>query len=944
MGGSDRAAVTQPKDGTPALPTGTVTFVFTDIEGSTKLLHALGDRYAQAVQQHRELLRAAFAAHGGVEVDTQGDALFAAFSRAQDAVAAAAEAQRALAAHQWVEDAAVRVRIGIHTGEPVVTDEGYVGIDVHRGARVMAAGHGGQVLLSQATRDLLPEQLPDGIGIRDLGAHRLKDLAQAQPIYQLVIPGLGSEFPALKTLDHRPTNLPAQPTPLIGRQEELEALRGIVQRTDVRLLTLTGAGGTGKTRLALQLAADVLDAFSDGVFLVSLDAIAAPDLVVPTIAHTLGLREQAGQSPAQTLREYLGNKELLLVLDNFEQVLDAAVSVADLRASCPRLKVLTTSRTPLRLTGERVYPVPPLALPDASDAQDPELLVRSDAVALFVERAVAAKPDFALTAENAGAVAAICMRLDGLPLALELAAARIPVLPPQPLLERLSQRLALLTGGARDLPARQRTLRAAINWSYGLLSADEQLLFVRLAVFVRGCRLDAAEAVCQSRDTPSIDVFETLASLVEKSLVRQEQGPRGEPRFSMLETIRDYALDRLDRSAEANELRQRHAEHYLGLAELSEPEILGPLQLDWLERLDAERDNFRSALGVLLETGELELALRLIGALRRAWAARGYLAETRSFLEAGLLRANGVAPSVRAKALYGLGRVALGQGDYDTALTALGDSAALFRELGDADGLAYALADEGWVAAARGEYKRARQLAEESLAQARAAGNQTTMAAALHVLACTALDEREYGRARSLFEECLALRRELGDKRNTANSLCFFGVLEMLEGGYARASELLEESLRLARELRNPLVESAALANLALVAVLTGDGKRAGCLAAASLALCGKVGDKRTTVECLHALAGVAALEREPLRAAVLAGAAESLHAAIDAPPSPGEDAVSERFLAAARADVDDVSFCSAWDRGRRMTLEDAVDYALASAPAATGRDRRGSS
>ncbi len=915
--------------GKPQLPSGTVTLLFTDIEGSTRLLHALGDRYAEAVKQHRQLLRGAFAAYGGVEVDTQGDALFAAFSRAQDAVSAAADAQRALASHRWFNGVTLRIRIGIHTGEPVVTDEGYVGIDVHRGARIMAAGHGGQVLLSQASRDLLPEELPGGVGVRDLGDHRLKDLTQSQRLYQLVIPEVESEFPPLKTLDYRPTNLPAQATPLIGRGREVHEVGDIIQRGEVRLLTLTGAGGTGKTRLALQVAADVLDRFSDGVFFVSLAPISSAELVAPTIAQTLGLREQSGQSLAQTLREYLGSKELLLLLDNFEQVLDAAVSVADLCAACPRLKVLATSRASLRLSGEHLYPVPPLGLPDAKHLQDPRSLSQCDAAALFVERAVAVKPDFRVTAENAAAVAEICVRLDGLPLALELAAARIAILPPQPLLERLSQRLALLTGGARDLPARQQTLRAAIDWSYGLLSEDELLLFARLAVFVRGCLLEAAEAVCQSGGNRPIDVFGCLASLVEKSLLRQEEAEGGQPRFSMLETIREYALDRLEQSGEANEVRRRHAEHYLQLAEISEPEILGAEQLVWLERLDAEQDNFRSALSFLLDSGQFERALRLIGALRRAWAARGQLTETRSLLETALLRSDGVAPAVRAKALYGLGRVALGQGDYDAALTALGQSARVFKELDDPDGLAYALADQGWIAAERGDDQRARRLAEESLAHARAAGNRTTTAAALHVLACTALDQRDYARARSLFEASLTLRRELGDKRNMANSLCFLGALEMLEGEYWRANELLEEGLALARDLRNRLVECAALANLALVAVLTGEGERAASLAADSLALCGEVGDKRTTVECLHALAGVAALEREPFRMAVLLGAAERLHAVIKAPPSPGEDAVSERFLPIARAEIDESSFRAAWDRGRRLTLDEAVEFAL---------------
>jgi predicted ATPase/class 3 adenylate cyclase len=921
-----------------ALPTGTVTLLFTDIEGSTRLLQVLGDRYAEAVMQHRQVLRDVFARHGGIEVDTQGDAFFVAFSRAQDAVAAAADIQRGLAACRWPGAVGLRVRIGVHTGEPTVTDEGYVGMDVHRGARIAAAGHGGQVLLSQATRDLLPEELPGNVGVRDLGEHRLKDLTRAQRLFQLIIPELDSDFPPLKTLESRPTNLPTQATPLIGRERELQEVAALVERGDVRLLTLTGAGGTGKTRLALQVAADLVEAFPDGVFFVSLAPIIAADLVVPTIAQTLAVREQPGQSLEGTLKEYLRDRELLLLLDNFEQLLEAVSAVAELLALCARLKVVVTSRSPLRLSGERIYAVPPLALPDRENVRDAQSLSQYDAVALFLERATAVKHDFKMSDEDAAPVAEICIRLDGLPLALELAAARVAILPPHALLKRLGQRLALLTGGPRDLPARQQTLRSTIDWSYGLLSDDDQRLFARLAVFVGGCLLEAAEAVCQVDGDRSIDVLDGLSSLVEKNLVRDEPGAGGEPRFSMLETIREYALERLETSDEARELRRRHADYYLALAEISEPEILGPDQGAWLEKLDAERDNFRAALAFLLESRETELALRLIGALRRAWAARGYLTETRSVLDEALRDSDEAAHRVRAKALYGLGRVALVQGDYDASVPPLEQSAALFRELDDRDGLAYSLADRGWIAAERGDYVEARRLAEESLAVARSAGNRTTTAAALHVLACTALDERDYGRARSFFQESLALRRELGDVRNTANSLCFLGGVELLEGNYERAIAVLEEGLDLARKLKNRLVEGASLANLALVAALTGDEERTASLAADSLRVSCEVGDKRTTVECLHALAGVAAARGEPLRAAMLSGAAEVLHAAIKAPPSPAEDALSERFIPAARAATDERSFAAAWRQGRTMTLDEAIDYALSDIPETSSR------
>jgi predicted ATPase/class 3 adenylate cyclase len=913
-----------------SLPTGTVSLLCTDIEGSTRLLQALGERYAEALAEHRRLLRSAFAEHRGCEVDTQGDAFFYAFSRAHDAVAGAVAAQRALAAHAWPEGLALRVRIGIHTGEPTSTGEGYVGIDVHRAARVMSAGHGGQVLLTQSTRDLLPEELSDAVSLRDLGEHRLKDLTHAQRLYQLLIAGLENDFPALKTLEARPTNLPIQPTPLIGREQQVTEAVTLVRREGVRLVTLTGAGGTGKTRLSLQVAAELVADFEDGVFFVDLAAITDPHLFIPTVAQTLSVRERPGQSLSETLNDYLLDKHLLLVLDNFEQLLDAGPAVSALLAEAPNLKALVTSRAPLHLAGEHEYSVPPLAVPDLDASELPSTLAAYEAVQLFLERAQAVKPEFELTSENAPAVAEICARLDGLPLAIELGAARVRILSPQALLGRLSQRLALLTGGARDAPARQRTLRDTIEWSYGLLDASEQRLLARLSVFLGGRTIEAAEAVCDPLTTElDMPVFDGVASLVEKSLLRQDEGPCGEPRFLMLETIREYALDRLEEGGEGDLLRRRHALYFVALAEEAEPEILGADQIPWLERLEAERDNFRAALGWLLERGETELALRLISSLRRAWVARGLVSETQKWLEAAFEPSAAVAPQVEAKARYGLGRVALVQGDYDDAIPLLERSARLFRELREAEGLVFSLADLGFIATAQGRHEDARRFADDSLAEAKAAGNERTIAAALHSLACTRLDAGEYGEARSLFEQSLALRRNLGDKRNIANSLGYLGSVALLEGDYDEATALLDESLALGRDLGNLLIVSAALANESLVALAAGHAGRAATLCGEGLALAHELGDKRTTVECLHALAGIASVQGEPIRAALLSGAAESVHAAIKAPPSPAERMVSERFLPIARAAVDEESFSDSWAQGWRMSYDAAVAYAL---------------
>jgi predicted ATPase/class 3 adenylate cyclase len=909
----------------PSLPTGTVSLVFTDIEGSTRLLEALGERYADALAEHRRLLRAAFREHAGSEVDTQGDAFFYAFPRAQDAVAAAVAAQRALAAHSWPNDLPLRVRMGIHTGEPTATREGYVGVDVHRAARVMSAGHGAQVLLTQPTRDLLPEDLPDAVSVRDLGEHRLRDLTHPQRLYQLVIPGLTTDFPPLKTLEARPTNLPTQLTPFIGREREVTEIVTCARRGEVRLLTLTGAGGTGKTRLAIQAAAELLDDFEDGVFFVDVAPITDPDLLVPTIAQTLSVRERPGESLADTLHEYLRDKHVLLVLDNLEQLRDPG-SAGELLTRAANVKALVTSRAPLHLSGEHEYPVSPLALPTVDLADAPEKLATCEAVQLFLDRAQAVKPELELTSENAKAVAEICARLDGLPLAIELAAARVRILSPQALLGRLSRRLAVLTGGARDAPARQRTLRDAIDWSHGLLEPDEQRLFGELAVFLGGWTLEAAESVCTP--TSDRDVFDGIASLADKSLVRQADGPAGQPRFSMLETIREYALDRLERAGEAA-LRERHADYFTAFAEEAEPEILGADQLAWIERLERDRDNFRTALTWLIDRRDGERALRLIGSLRRAWVARGYLTETRNWLEAAFEVTAHASPEVEAKARYGLGRVALVQGDYDQAIHPLEDSARLFRAAGETEGLVFSLADLGFIATAQGRHEDAQSFAEESLAVARAAAQDRLVAAALHSLACTKLDSGEYAEARGLFEESLALRRSLGDKRNIANSLCYLGSVALLGGDVDRASAFLDESLALARELGNQLLVATALANKSLVALATGDAGGAAALATESLSLSQRLGDKRTMVECLHGLAGVAAVQAEPLRAALLAGAAENLHAAIKAPPSPAERAVSEPFLSIARAAVDEESFEAAWERGRLMPYDAAVAYAL---------------
>ncbi len=624
------------------LPSGTVTLLFTDIEGSTHLLQQLGERYANVLAEYRHLLRASFQEWNGHEIDTQGDAFFVAFARATDAVLAAVEVQRALANHPWPEGAAVRVRMGLHTGEPTLTSEGYVGLDVHRTARIMSAGHGGQVLLSQATCNLVEQDLPDDVALRDLGEYRLKDLGRPRHLFQLAIPGLPADFPRLRTLDSYPNNLPVQLTPFIGREQELTAVCDLLRREDVRLLALTGPGGTGKTRLGLQIAAELSEYFDDGVFFVNLAPTSDPELVVPTIAETLGIREGADQSLFERLKEDLRQKQMLLLLDNFEQVVSAAVQVVDLLIACPRLKVIVTSREVLHVQAEHEFAVPPLPLPDLKHLPDLAALSHYAAVALFILRAQAVKPDFQMNAANARAIAEICARLDGLPLAIELAAARIKLLPPQALLARLGQRLAVLTSGTRDVPERQQTLRNTIAWSYNQLDAAEQRLFRRLSVFVGGCTLEAIESVCAALNDgdEAGQVVDRIASLIDKSLLQQTEPEGDEPRLLMLETIREYGLERLAVNVEMEATQQAHADYYLALAEEAEPHLKGAEQGQWFARLEQEHDNLRAALQWLLEQGKtgdsIEMVLRLAGALRRFWEVRGHVSEGWTFLERAL--------------------------------------------------------------------------------------------------------------------------------------------------------------------------------------------------------------------------------------------------------------------------------------------------------------------
>ena len=916
-------------------PTGTLTFLFTDIEGSTKLWERDAQAMQVALARHDEILRSAIDERGGYVFKTVGDAFCAVFLTAPDALEAALEIQRRFLSSEWEQSEPLRVRMALHTGAAEERDADYFGPPVNRVARLLSTAHGSQVLLSLPTQELVRDQLPAGTGLRDLGEHRLKDLFRPERLFQLLAPELPVEFPPLRTLDTYRNNLPLQPTPLIGREKEVSEVCQRLLRPEVRLLTLTGAGGTGKTRLGLQAAAELTQDFDDGVFFVSLAAIRDPQLLVPAMAGTLGVKEAGGQPLLENLEYYLHEMRMLLVLDNFEQILEAAPMVTELLSSAPNLKVLATSRIPLRLYGEHEYAVPPLALPDPKRPPSVERLTQYEAVRLFVERAQAAKAEFSVTNESAPAVAEICYRLDGLPLAIELAAARIKVLSPQKMLERLSNRLKLLTGGARDLPERQRTLRSTIEWSYGLLEEGEKVLFARLSVFAGGRTLEAIEAICDAEGELPVDVLDGLSSLVDKSLLKQEEGVGGEPRFVMLETIHEYAREKLQGSGEAEEVRRLHAQYFLALAEEAEPAVEGPQQPAWVERLEEEHDNIRTALSWSLGQGQdAELTLRIGAALGEFWNLRGYYGEGRRWLEEALAKSSPAPTAARARALQRVSWLAFMQGDLDRAEEAseegLGvEGVELFRTGGGDSTAAELQMVLGLVVGARGELERETELLEECLKLSQEAGSLRGMALSLFCLGAAWRARGDFERATQLLEEALTMFRETGDQGLIASVLTHLGFTFLFQGDLERATATSEEAAAMFREQKHLSYLSEALDSLGWVALLRGDSERARVLYAESLGLKREVGDKLVTPGPLEGLACVAEARGEAERAARLFGASEALREVMGTPPEPGDSALQEPYLSAARSQLDETSWQEVWAEGRAMTLDEAISYAL---------------
>jgi predicted ATPase/class 3 adenylate cyclase len=960
----------------PDLPSGTVTFLFTDIEGSTVRWERHPAAMRAALARHDALLHAGIAAHYGVVLTErgEGDSFFALFARATDALAAACALQRALATEPWPPEVApIRVRMALHTGEAGVREgSDHRGPAVNRCARLRAIAHGGQTVLSQVTHALVRDSLPPGAELRDLGEHRLAGLQRPERVYQLLADGVPADFLPLRSLDARPSNLPLHLTSFVGRAAEIAAITQALAST--RLVTLTGSGGVGKTRLALAVATELVDQYPDGVWLVELAPLTDRGVVPGSVAQALGVREEPGRPLVATLTDFVTDRRLLLVLDNCEQVVGACAALTTaLLGVAPGLQVLTTSREALRIRGERVYRVAPLAVPRPPL---PGLAVLSDyeAVRLFIVRAQEVQPDFAVTDASAPAVVEICARLDGLPLAIELVAARSRLLSPEALLARLGERLRVATGGARDLPDRQRTLRATMDWSYDLLELAEQTLFARLAVFVGGCTPAAIEAVCDPEGELGIDALDGVQSLLDKSLVQRTDAAQGEPRLVLLETVHEYARERLAASGEQQVLRDWHLAYYLALAEKAAPLLIGPEQGRWLDRLEAEHDNLRVALGWCTGGGGgAEAGLRLAAALGRFWSMRGQWSEGRYWLEQSLRAGTGGAAVLRAGALRAAGGLALYQSDFPEARARYEESLSLCRELGDRQGL-HGVINLGSVAAYQGDFRAARALFEEGLALGREAGDKRAMGIALYGLGNVAMYQGDYTgaracheesltllqevgdrdsigyargylgtvaryqgdfpEARARYEESLSLFRELGDQQGMGDALYGLGFLAAHEGRFPEARALFEEHLTLRREMGDRFGVAEGLDGLGYLAFRQGDDRRARSLYTECLIRCQSLGSTRLTTEVLEGLAGVAVAQGQAGRAAVLLAAAAALGEATGVPVPPSRRADYDRTVAAAGAALGEAAFAAAWTEGRALVPEGAIALALEAGPA----------
>ncbi|MBV6402862.1 MAG: hypothetical protein CNIPEHKO_03178 [Anaerolineales bacterium] len=834
-------------------PSGIVTFLFTDIEGSTKLWENHPEAMPSAHARHDQILREAIEANRGYVFQVIGDAFCAAFQKAADAVRASAAAQIALHNESW-GDCIIKARMGIHTGNAEIQENGdYQGyLPMSRVQRLMSAGHGGQTLLSQAAQTLVYDKLPEEISLRDLGERRLKDLRQPEHIYQLLIEGLPADFPPIKTLDLYRHNIPAQVTGFIGRKKEVAEIKNVLR--SYRLVTLTGSGGTGKTRLSLQVAAELLDQFPDGVWFAELAPLTDPSLIPQTILSAFQASEQEGKTALQTLIERVRDRKMLLILDNCEHLIESSARIAEtLLESAPSLRILASSREALGVRGELSWHVPSMTLPDINNQADVESLLQCESVRLFVECAAHAQPRFQLTRDNASHIAQICLRLDGIPLAIELAAARVKALSVEQVAARLDDRFRLLTGGSRTALPRQQTLRAMIDWSYNLLAEDEKKLFRRLAVFIGGWTLEAAEQICAGED--ALDVMDLLARLVDKSLAIMED-TSSRARYRMLETTRQYAREMLLASEETAAFRNRHLEYFLAYAETAKVKLGGREQAAWLAQLEAEHDNLRAALEWSQETQPV-FGLRIAVALVDFWDTRGYLNEGRRWLDKTLQATANLNPSpARVDAMLGAMAFAVRQSELDVSKQILNESLDLARAIDYRAGIARGLTGRGVIVEFfEGDLSKAEALYTEALAFYRGAGDRLAIGQALGPLASCALKRYDFSHAESLYRESLSLFREVGNEREIAGALENLAEVALDRRKYADAHSFAEESLSIYRALEDKHGIATALRALAIAAHNEGNLNQARSSCEESTGFFRELGDRGCLILSLSALA-----------------------------------------------------------------------------------------
>jgi len=915
-----------------SLPSGIVTFLFSDIEGSTRLWEQYPDAMKTALARHDSILHEAVESNGGHFIKTTGDGIHAGFDAVADGISATLRAQQALNAEPWneIRPARVRVRMGLHTGEAELRAGDYYGAVLNRTARLMSVAHGGQILLSNVTAELVRDKLPADATLLDLGEHRLKDLIRPERVFQLVHASLGSEFPPLQTLDSFPNNLPIPLTSFIGRERELGEAKQKLAST--RLLTLIGSGGTGKTRLSLQLAADLVAAFPDGVWFVELAPLADPAIIPQTIASVFGVREQIGMPLMDIIFNYLRAKRILLILDNCEHLVESCAKLAEqFMHDSPNLKIVASSREALGISGETVYPVPSLSFPEPAQVS-PEALAHYEAVQLFVERAVAANPKFRLTEKNAPYVAQICRRLDGIPLALELAAARVTLFAPEQIAARLDDRFRLLTGGSRTAVPRQQTLRAMIDWSYEILGEPERALLRQLSVFAGGWTFEAAETI-----SPNLDVLNLLAQLVNKSLVVVED-EGAETRYRLLETIRQYGRDKLLDAGEAERARSLHLAYFVDFAERGGEKIESSDILDWLLRLDAEHDNFRIALEWARDHN-VEAALQLVGALSPFWFRRGLTVEGLNWISEALGRAetlpklDGTAASRQMRILANawLQRAKLAYtNDNALALKASLTCAALARQLNDAPMLIFSLCVEGSTRVIIEDPEAALPPIEEALKLARATGAKYELGIALGAMAeYSSLVLKDSDPARAYEEEGLALLGDSETSWGVVRTLFTSARNAMLRGDYAAARARFLKSLPAFEQIGDQHRVNMIHSELAHMDRYEGRHQQAAAAYRKTILVWQKLGHRAAIAHQLESFAFVAKALAQAPRAARLFGAAEALREKIGIPMNPQEHDEYEREVAGLHVQMDEGSFASSWAEGRNMTMEQAISYAI---------------